>query len=201
MSYKQVTLNVEDKQMKAAIEGLLFVSGDEGIEVNQLAKILEADRSSILDCLEEMVQEFKQQDRGIQIVEVAGHYLLTTLPRHASIFEKLAQTPAHSTLSQASLETLAIIAYRQPITRAEIEQIRGVKTDRPIQTLMNKSLIKETGRKEGLGRPILFGTTREFLEYFGLSSLEDLPPMSEEMNIEDVQEEADFLFSGLKNST
>jgi len=107
--------------------------------------------------------------------------------------KKLVESPQTTTLSQASLETLAIIAYKQPITRAEIEEIRGVKTERPLQTLVGKGLVKEVGRLEGPGRPILYGTTKEFLDYFGLKSLDELPPLPEK-NEKDVQEEADLYF-------
>lgn len=182
-------------QIKSVIEGLLFVSGDEGIEAKQLEHILELDKGTIVDVLEDMKADFKREHRGIQIVEVAGSYQLTTLQEHAPYFEKLAYSPSHSTLSQAALETLAIVAYRQPITRAEVEEIRGVKCERAIATLTNKTLIKEVGRAEGTGRAILYGTTKEFLEYFGLGQLRDLPPLTDTMDIEQVKEEADLFFS------
>jgi segregation and condensation protein B len=181
--------------IKSVIEGLLFVSGDEGIEAKQLAHILELDKGTVVDVLEDMKADFKREYRGIQIVEVAGSYQLTTLQEHAPYFEKLAYSPSHSTLSQAALETLAIVAYRQPITRAEVEEIRGVKCERAITTLTNKTLIKEVGRAEGTGRAILYGTTKDFLEYFGLRHLDDLPPLTDTMDIEQVKEEADLFFS------
>ena len=103
-------------------------------------------------------------------------------------------TPQASTLSQAALETLAIIAYKQPITRAEIEEIRGVKTERPIHTLMAKALIKEVGRADGSGRAYLYGTTKEFLDYFGLKKIEELPPLPEKVDEDYLQDEADLFF-------
>lgn len=186
---------MDTEELKAVIEGLLFVSGDEGIEAKQLAQIVEVDVDMLIDVLEDMKYDFKRQKRGIQIVEIAGCYQLTTLPEHAAYFEKLAYSPTHASLSQAALETLAIVAYKQPITRAEVEEVRGVKSERAIHTLVNKSLIKEVGRKEGTGRAILYGTTKQFLDYFGLNSLEDLPPIPEDVNASQVEQEAELLFS------
>lgn len=183
------------EQIKSVIEGLLFVSGDEGIEAKELAQVLEIDKETVVDLIEDMKSDFKRAQRGIQIVEVAGSYQLTTLQEHAPYFEKLAYSPSSATLSQAALETLAIIAYKQPIARAELEEIRGVKCEKAIATLINKLLIKEVGRAEGTGRAILYGTTKEFLEYFGLKQLSELPPLSEEFDIEQVKEEADLFFS------
>lgn len=195
MSYEQLSIKMGSAQTKGVIEGLLFVSGDEGIDLKQLTHILQLDRKEVIDILEEMKLEFKRQKRGIQIIEMADSYQLTTLPEHAPFFEKLAQSPSHSTLSQAALETLAIIAYKQPITRIEVDEVRGVRGDRALRTLVNRSLIKEVGRKEGVGRPILYGTTNEFLDYFGLRDISNLPPLSNEASVEDVQQEADLLFS------
>lgn len=186
---------MDTEELKAVIEGLLFVSGDEGIEAKQLAQIVEVDVDMLIDVLEDMKYDFKRQKRGIQIVEIAGCYQLTTLPEHAAYFEKLAFSPTHTSLSQAALETLAIVAYKQPITRAEVEEVRGVKSERAIHTLVNKSLIKEVGRKEGTGRAILYGTTKQFLDYFGLNSLEDLPPIPEDVDASQVEQEAELLFS------
>ena len=109
------------------------------------------------------------------IVQLAGTYQLATKKENAAYLKRLVDSPNTSTLSQAALETLAIIAYKQPITRAEIEEIRGVKTERPLHTLMSKALIKEVGRAEGTGRAYLYGTTKEFLDYFGLKNIEELP--------------------------
>lgn len=180
--------------IKSALEGLLFVSGDEGLDAKQMAETVEIDKETVIDILEDMKADFKREHRGIQIVEIAGSYQLTTLPDHSKYFEKLASSPTNATLSQAALETLAIIAYRQPISRAEVEEIRGVKCDKAIHTLTNKLLIKEVGRMDGTGRAILYGTTKEFLEYFGLRSLDQLPSLSQEINIQEVEEEADLFF-------
>ncbi|THE15031.1 SMC-Scp complex subunit ScpB [Bacillus timonensis] len=179
---------------KAIVEGLLFAAGDEGLTLKQMAMVLEISESTVLDILGELKNDYSQTGRGINLVEVAGTYQLTTKKEHAGYLKKLVESPTSTSLSQAALETLAIIAYRQPITRAEVEEIRGVKTERPIHTLMAKVLIKEVGRVEGTGRAILYGTTKEFLEYFGLKKLEELPPLPEKVDEQYVQEEADLFF-------
>ncbi|WP_017755636.1 SMC-Scp complex subunit ScpB [Calidifontibacillus oryziterrae] len=182
------------EQMKAVTEGLLFIVGDEGIDIKQLADVLQISEIMAVELIEGLKCDYEQKSRGIDIVEVAGVYQLTTKREHADYFKRLVESPASSTLSQAALETLAIIAYKQPITRAEIEEIRGVKTERPLATLMSKSLIKEVGRAEGTGRAFLYGTTKDFLEYFGLKALEELPPLPEKIDESEVQKEADLFF-------
>lgn len=179
-------------KIKSVIEGLLFVSGDEGLDSKQLASVVELDVETIEDIINDMQGDYQRENRGMQIIQVANTFQLTTLPEHASYFEKLASSPSHSTLSQAALETLSIIAYKQPITRTDVEEIRGVKSERAITTLVNKGLIKEIGRMDAIGRPILYGTTKEFLEYFGLRSLKDLPPPTGNTQI--VEEEELLLF-------
>ncbi len=166
---------MNDREMRAVIEGLLFAAGDEGLHLREMAEILEVDVETVSKTLRRMQEDWKKEGRGLQIVEVAKVFQLTTVPELAPYFERMARSPNRSQLTRAALETLAIIAYRQPITRAEIEEIRGVKCDKTIQSLQRKGLVKEVGRAEGVGRPILFGTTREFLEYFGLNHLEELP--------------------------
>lgn len=190
-----MTLNFQ--QMKSIIEGLLFASGDEGLDAKQLAEVLELDVHLVHDLVREMKTDFKRKGRGIQIVEVAGAYQLTTLAEHAPYFERLAYSPSRSSLSQAALETLSIIAYKQPITRVEIEEIRGVKCDRALQTLTAKDLIEEVGRAEAVGRPILYGTSKQFLEYFGLSSIQELPDSTSIQGTFDLEEETRMLFDRL----
>jgi segregation and condensation protein B len=185
--------------MKSVIEGLLFASGDEGLDAKQLAEVLEMDPLLASDLVLELKDELKRAGRGIQIVEVAGAFQLTTLAEHAPYFERLAYSPSRSSLSQAALETLSIIAYKQPITRVEIEEIRGVKSDRALHTLVSKDLIEETGRAEAVGRPILYGTTKPFLDYFGLSSLRELPESSSLQGDFDLEEETKMLFDKLDN--
>jgi segregation and condensation protein B len=185
------------QQLKSATEGLLFVSGDEGLDAKQLAHVLELEVKLVEDLVQELQADYRKQERGLQIAEIAGAYQLTTLPAHAPYFERLAHSPNRSTLSQAALETLSIIAYRQPITRVEIEEIRGVKCDRALHTLSAKDLIEETGRAEAVGRPILYGTTKQFLDYFGLSSLRELPDSSNFDNEAGLEEETRLLFEKL----
>lgn len=177
------------------VESLLFAAGDEGLTIKQIATVLEIEEVEAERIVRELMNELsKNENRGIAVVQLAGTYQLATKKENSIYLKKLVESPNKSTLSQAALETLAIIAYKQPITRAEIEEIRGVKTERPLQTLVGKVLVKEVGRAEGTGRAILYGTTKEFLDYFGLRSLEELPPLPEKVDDEFVQEEADLFF-------
>lgn len=185
------------QKMKSIIEGLLFAAGDEGLDAKQLAEVLEQDVHLVRDLVLELKADFSRTGRGIQIAEVAGAFQFTTLAEHAPYFERLAYTPSRSSLSQAALETLSIIAYKQPITRVEIEEIRGVKCDRALHTLSAKDLIEEIGRAEAVGRPILYGTSKQFLEYFGLSSIKELPDSSIFQGHLDLEEETRMLFGKL----
>lgn len=185
---------MEIGQLKAVVEGLIFASGDEGITVKQLCKILDITESAAIHLIEELKYDYDHTDRGLMMMESHGIIHLTTKPEHSHYFKKLLETPQSTKLSQAALETLAIIAYRQPITRTEIEDIRGVKSDGPVQTLVNRFLIEEMGRKETVGRPILFQTTKDFLTFFGLTSLEELPPLPENENDETTSQEVDLFF-------
>jgi segregation and condensation protein B len=189
--------SVNLKQMKSVIEGLLFVSGDEGIDAKQLAEILEQDIPTVVDAVRQLRQDFQKSGRGVQIVELAGSFQMTTLPVHAVYFERLAYSPSRSSLSQSALETLAIVAYRQPITRVEIEEIRGVRADRALHNLVAKELIEEVGRADAPGRPILYGTTKQFMDYFGLSGLSELPEASTFENDVNLEEETRLLFARL----
>lgn len=186
------------RDLKSIIEGLLFLAGEEGLSVKQIAEVTEQRQDIITDALLDMKSSFEREGRGLQIVQLAGNYQLATLPEHAAYFERLAYSPTRSSLSQAALETLSIIAYRQPITRIEVEEIRGVKSERAIHTLVNKDLIQEVGRAEAIGRPILYGTTAAFLDYFGLGSLQDLPDLNEFESAENLEEETQLLFQRLE---
>lgn len=185
------------KTLKSIIEGLLFLSGDEGLSARQIAEITEQRPDLATRALEELKEDYISQERGLQVVQIAGNYRLATLPDHAPYFERLAYSPSRSSLSQAALETLAIVAYRQPITRVEIEEIRGVKSERAIHTLNNKDLIHEVGRAEAVGRPILYGTTKSFLDSFGLASLKELPEPSSFDTSDSLEEETQLLFNKL----
>jgi len=179
------------EHVKRIIEGLLFIAG-EPLSGQKLAEMLELDEENLSLLLEQLRDEYDKAERGIMISEVAGGYQFCTRPEIAPYVEKLYK-PQPVVLSQASLETLAIIAFKQPITRLEIEAIRGVKVDSALHTLLDRKLIREAGRKEGLGRPILYGTTVEFLRQFGLKDLADLPvlpPIDQEENADNMPPEA-----------
>ncbi|GEL76114.1 SMC-Scp complex subunit ScpB [Tenuibacillus multivorans] len=189
---------MELKQLKGVLEGLLFVSGDEGLSVKQIKDVLSVDTDAVYVLLDELKYDYEHQQRGLSILEQKGIYYLTTKPDHALYYEKMKETTISSRLSQAALETLAIIAYQQPITKVEVEDIRGVKSDGPVQTLVSRFLIEECGRKETSGRPILYQTTKEFLTFFGLSSLEELPPLPDD-DMNEAVKEADLFFNDLQD--
>ncbi len=160
-------------ETKAAIEALLFASGERvGEEV--LMEILHLGKNDLDQIMAEMIADYTESRRGIQVLKLDGGYIMATKTEFSLVVGQLVK-PAHRRMSPAALETLAIIAYRQPVSKIEIEQIRGVKADRVIANLMEKGLIKEVGRKAAPGRPVLYGTTHEFLKVFSLSTLEELP--------------------------
>ncbi|MBP2631846.1 MAG: chromosome segregation and condensation protein, ScpB [Firmicutes bacterium] len=163
--------------LKGHIEALLFVSGDP-ISTTRLGDILNVDKLNIEELICQLKSEMDNSDRGLTIIKVAGGYQLCTKPDLAPVLEKLAQV-LENKLSAPALETLSIIAFRQPITKQEIENIRGVRVDRVLNRLVERTLIKEVGRKEVIGRPILYGTTEEFLKCFGLDDIADLPALPE----------------------
>ncbi|MCP1094860.1 SMC-Scp complex subunit ScpB [Bacillaceae bacterium OS4b] len=179
---------------KGILEALLFAAGDEGLSVKQIASVLEITEYQATDIVESLKEEYVSVVRGIQVIEIAGVYQMTTKKEHSDYLKRLVETSSTQGLSQAALETLAIIAYKQPITRAEIDEIRGVKTERPIHTLVTKVLIKEVGRAEGSGRAYLYGTTKEFLDYFGLNSIDELPPLADNSDDSFESGEADLFF-------
>ena len=159
------------------LEGLLFAVGDEGINIQQLEYVLEVNELEIKSLFIELKERYASISSGIDIIEVAGVYKMTTKKDHATYLKRLIQNPNQRGLSNAALEVLAIIAYRQPITRHEIENIRGASSDNVLRKLLTFSLIEEAGRLEGPGRPILFRTTDDFLDYFGIKTLEELPEL------------------------
>ncbi|NMM61346.1 segregation/condensation protein B [Clostridium sp. P21] len=156
------------------IESLLFVSG-EPLDIKQIASIIECSIKFTKDLLLEMTKHYEEENRGITMIKANESYGLVTKSKNSEYIEKLLGTNSRQSLSQAALETLAIIAYKQPITRIDIDEIRGVKSDRALTTLVEKGLIKDSGRLDVPGRPILYGTTEEFLKYFGLENLDDIP--------------------------
>jgi len=185
-------------RLKSILEGLLFVSGEEGLRAKAIAEVVEMDVDVVRDVLRDLQSDLARDGRGVRVAEVAGGFRLTTAPEHAPYFEKLAYSPARSSLSQAALETLSIIAYRQPITRIEIEEIRGVKADRAIHTLVAKDLIEEVGRADALGRPILYGTTKSFLDYFGLAGIDQLPDPVVSESEDELEERTKLLFERIE---
>lgn len=163
--------------LKANLEALLFVNGDP-ISLKRLTEILDVDQENVKLLIAQLIQDMKTDERGLTIIEVAGGYQLCTKPHLANFLDKLVQIKENK-LSVPALETLSIIAFKQPITKQEIEAIRGVRVDKVLANLLERSLIKELGRKEAIGRPIIYGTTETFLKCFGLNSLEDLPELPE----------------------
>lgn len=161
----------------AVLEGLLFLSGDEGLTLAQLSDVLEMENDETERLLEAMMDEYMQPQRGIELVRFGGYYKFVSKESIHSYAEKLFANSKMAALSQAALETLAIIAYKQPMTRAEIEEIRGVGCDMMIRKLMARSLIKECGRSDAPGKPFLYEVTPEFMDAFKLESLKELPEL------------------------
>ncbi|GAB6087811.1 SMC-Scp complex subunit ScpB [Alkaliphilus crotonatoxidans] len=186
---------MNEEHIKSAIEAILFAWSDP-LSLKDISKTLGADEKTITKLLKEMIDEFNYQKRGIQIIKMNDHYQLATRPEHFEYLQKLMEPKQNKGLTQAALETLAIIAYRQPIPKGEIESIRGVKCDKALATLLEKDLIEEKGRLEKTGRPIIYGTTLNFLKSFGLNSLDDLPPITEfQLLTEEENEIKDLLFN------
>ena len=169
---------------KAVLEGLLFVVGEDGLTLEQIEDVLTIDEDSAKELIKELKKDYEDENRGLRIDFLGNRFKLTTKFEHREYYQKLIENPETNSLSQAALETLAIIAYNEPITRIQVDAIRGVGSTSIIRKLVAKGFIKESGRSELPGRPILDETTNEFLDYFGLSSTEDLP------NIEDIIEKS-----------
>lgn len=176
----------------SVLEGLLFVAGDDGISLEEASYILELERSAVRQLLDELKKRLEDENSGLELILTASHYKLVTKASLKSYIEKYAVSPYSSQLSQASLETLAIIAYKQPVTRVDIESIRGVQSSGSIQKLLLRDLIEEAGRLETPGRPKLYKTTAYFMDYFGLESLDALPDASDLFDLD--SEEANQLF-------
>jgi segregation and condensation protein B len=164
-----------------AIEAILFVAGD-AATVPDLAQALGLSELETIRAVEILQHEYESRESGIAIKRYCDHLRLETRAEYAPYVERMLQPVQKQTLSQSAMETLAVIAYRQPATRGDVELVRGVKCDYSVQSLLHKGLIKEVGRKEALGRPILYATTDQFLEHFGISDLRELPPLPEPKN-------------------
>lgn len=178
---------------KAVLEGLLFVVGEDGLTIDQISEVLEINEDEAKELIMELKKDYEDESRGLRIDFLGNKFKITTKFEHKEYYQKLLENPETNTLSQAALETLAIIAYNEPITRVQVDAIRGVGSVSIIRKLVAKGFVKEGGRSELPGRPILYETTNEFLDYFGLSSTEDLPNIEEliEEN-EEVDEDTDL---------
>lgn len=163
----------------AAIQALLFVAGDDGISLEELSYVLEIDKAAVRQLLDELEQQLSTESSGLQLLLTAKRYKFVTKAALKPYLEKYAVSPYSAQLSNAALETLAIIAYKQPVTRLEVENIRGVQCGGAIQKLLMRDLIEEAGRMDSPGRPKLYRTTNYFMDYFGLASLDNLPDASD----------------------
>lgn len=174
---------------KAVLEGLLFVVGEDGLTLDQIEEVLEITEEEVKSLVNDLKQSYEAEDRGLRIDFLGNRLKLTTKFEHREYYQKLLENPETNILSQAALETLAIIAYNEPVTRMQVDKIRGVSSSQMIRKLVAKGLIKESGRSDLPGRPILYETTNDFLDYFGLKNIEELPDM--EKYIEEAEEEVD----------
>ena len=180
---------VEREKAKAVIEAILFTMG-ESVEIARLAEVLGLDRKETEEILEEMRQSYEGDDRGIELIELEDAVQLCTKNAMYEYLIKIAKTPRKYTLSDTMLETLSIIAYKQPVTKLDIERIRGVSCDFTVNRLLEYDLIQELGRLDAPGRPMLFGTTEQFLRSFGVKSLSDLPELNP-VQVEEFREQAE----------
>lgn len=174
---------------KAVLEGLLFVVGEDGLTLDQIEEVLEISEEEVKEVVNELKHSYENEDRGLRIDFLGNRLKLTTKFEHREYYQKLLENPETNILSQAALETLAIIAYNEPLTRMQVDKIRGVSSGQMIRKLVAKGLIKESGRSDLPGRPILYETTNDFLDYFGLKDIQELPDM--EKYIEEVEQEPD----------
>lgn len=167
------------------LEGLLFVVGDEGITLDSVCEILEIDMDKAKELLLELKNSYETENRGIRISYLGDSFKLTTKKEHKDYYQKLIENPHTNTLSPSALEVLAIIAYNQPITRVEVDELRGVSSAHMIRKLVAKGFIKEAGKSPMPGRPNIYRTTSEFLDYFGLASINDLPDIETKNLVQD----------------
>lgn len=182
----------------AVIEALLFVAGDDGLSLEELSKLTDNTLDGIAAKVEQLATSYEENETsGLKIIETANTYQIVTKREYADYIKRYAQSPFSQTLSRALLETLAIIAYKQPITRIEIEDIRGVQVTNNLQKLRSRQLIEEVGRLDKPGKPLLYGTTPFFLDYFGINTLDELPPLTQE---NDDDEMTDLFFKNFQQS-
>lgn len=173
--------------LESVLESLLFVVGEEGLSYEEIAEILEVEPDKLSSIIEQLEQSYLKENRGIEVAVLGNRLKLITKKSNREYIQKLVDLTDNDTLSEAALETLAIIAYNQPVTRLTIDEIRGVSSSHVVRKLVSKNLICEIGRSETAGRPILYGTTSLFLDYFGLKSIKDLPKI--EVNVDDSEKD------------
>lgn len=181
---KEKLKQMDTPELAHVIEAILFVAG-EPVDVHELQRALDVTALETQQAIDALESDYAYHRRGICLKRFGSHIQLSTRAEYAPYVERLLQPIQKQSLSQSAMETLAVVAYRQPVTKLEIEAVRGVKCDYSVQSLVGKGLIEEVGRKDALGRPILYGTTDTFLAHFGLASLEDLPKPPEENEAED----------------
>lgn len=170
--------------MKAVLEGILFLVGDEGISITKLKEIMQVD--NVEELIEELKKDCLEESRGLTIENFGEKYKITTKKEHKKYYQKLVDIEKTETLSQAALETLAIIAYNEPVTRAYIDEVRGVDSSHMVRKLLFRNLIREIGKSDLPGRPYVYGVTDEFLDYMGIKSTKDLPVL-EDVKVEDTE--------------
>jgi segregation and condensation protein B len=180
---------MEQKRLKAAIEAILFAKG-ESVEIKDLATALEVEEAEVREAVDDLKTDYGKAERGIQLIELENAIQLRTKEAFYEDLIKLTNVPKKQTLTDAALETLSIVAYKQPVTRLDVEKIRGVNSDSPINKLLEYGLIAEVGKLDAPGRPILFGTTEQFLRSFGVKSIDDLPEMNPDV-LEDFKAQAE----------
>ena len=180
---------MEIKKLEAAIEAVLFTMG-ESVELSQIAGAIQQDKETTRKIIHNMMDRYQAEERGIQIIELEQSYQMCTKKEYYECLIRLALHPKKPALTDVMLETLSIIAYKQPVTKAEIEKIRGVKCDHAINKLMEYELVRDLGRLDAPGRPILLGTTEEFLRCFGVQGLDELPTV-DPVRLEDFKAEAE----------
>lgn len=178
------------KKMQAVIEAVLFTMG-ESVELDKLALAVDSDKETVRQVIADMMKQYEKEDRGIKVIELENAFQLCTKKEYYENLIKVAKAPKKQVLSDTLLETLAIIAYKQPITKMEIEKIRGVSSEHAVNRLVEYGLCKELGRLDAPGRPMLFGTTEEFLRVFGVQSIDELPVISEDI-VEQFKDEAEM---------
>ena len=181
--------NKTEKELLGAVEAILFAMG-ESVSLSKIASAIGKDETEAKRLLEELKKQYQKKERGIQLIELEDSYQLCTKPELYDYLIQVAKQPKKHVLTDVLLETLAIVAYKQPVTKIEIEKIRGVKSDHAVNKLVEYDLVCEVGRLDAPGKPLLFGTTEEFLRRFGVQSVEELPSIAPEQ-LEDFKEEAE----------